>query len=284
MEIVRIIEKLGLSPALNIEQIKREEDGSYYSVWRISDGEAEYILKEAKEYELEVYEKLLHSLKHTPRLFRSITDDEKAYLLLEYISGEDLRIASRKKLTLALDALIGIQEGSWENHALASIGYTFEKSLESRISRGKYLNDPMLEKAYERFLKVYKDSPRTLCHDDLLPFNVIVSDERAVIIDWEYAGMLPYLTSFARLISHGREENGSFFYLSREDRAFAVYYYYEKLIRAQGISLEKYLNDLEYFLFYENCEWVYCGNKYGDTDSERYKEYLELAKAQAERL
>ena len=285
MEIVRIIEKLGLSPALNIEQIKREEDGSYYSVWRISDGGAEYILKEAKEYELEVYKKLLRpESRYTPRLFKTVADGDRSYLLLEYVTGEDLRTASRSKLKLALDALNGIQEGSWENRDLDSFGYTFEKSLESRISRGKYLNDPMLEKAYARFLKVYKEAPRALCHDDLLPFNVIVSDDRAVIIDWEYAGMLPYLTSFARLIAHGREENGSFFYLSREDRAFAVDYYYEKLIKAKGISREKYLNDLEYFLFYENCEWVYCGNKYGDTDSERYKEYLELARSQADKL
>lgn len=285
MEIERILDKLGLSEAGSITQIKNEEGGSDYNVWRIHSGSGDYIFKEAKEYELEVYVKLLRGdSRHTPRFFRSFSDGEKAFILLEYVSGEDLRIASRDKLKLALDALIGIQNVSWENHTPESFGYTFEKSLEGRIIRGKYLNDQKLEEAYARFLKVYQESPRTLCHDDLLPLNVIVSDKRAVIIDWEYAGMLPYLTSFARLIAHGRDYKNAFFYLSGEDRAFAVDYYYEKLIKSKGICREKYLNDLEYYIFYEYSEWVYCGNKYGDTDSERFKEYAELAKKQAEKL
>lgn len=54
--------------------------------------------------------------------------------------------------------------------------------------------------------------------DDLLPFNVIVSDDRAVLIDWEYGGILPYPSSFARLIAHGEEAEDSLFHMTREDR------------------------------------------------------------------
>ena len=86
-----------------------------------------------------------------------------------------------------------------------------------------------LEEAYASFMKIYQTTPRTLCHDDLLPFNLLIG-ERAVLIDWEYGGVLPYPTSFARLIAHGREEEGAFFCMTREDRVFAIQYYYDGLI------------------------------------------------------
>ena len=34
-------------------------------------------------------------------------------------------------------------------------------------------------------------------------------------------------------------------------------------------------------MFYEYCEWVFVGHKYGDTESEYYKKYLPLARRQA---
>ena len=66
-----------------------------------------------------------------------------------------------------------------------------------------------LEQAYERYLRIYSDIPRTLCHDDLLPFNVICAEKRAVIIDWEYAGMQdPHLdiAMFAVYAMYDREQ------------------------------------------------------------------------------
>ena len=54
--------------------------------------------------------------------------------------------------------------------------------------------------------------------------------------------------------------------------------------KEKGISYDEWLNTLEYFLFYEYCEWVFVGNKYNDTNGIYYKKYLPIAKKQAEKI
>ena len=186
---------------------------------------------------------------------------------------------NRAKLTCALDALISLQRRTWGS-GNGSLG----KSLLQRQDRGRHLNDPLLEEAYEKFLSVYQSVPRTLCHDDLLPFNIIASEERAVLIDWECGGVLPYPTSFARLIAHAEEDQDALFYMTEADKQFAIAYYYDNLLKDKGISYTNWRNTLEFFLFYEYCEWVFVGNKYHATDGEYYKKYLPMAKKQAAKI
>ena len=126
-------------------------------------------------------------------------------------------------------------------------------------------------------LRLYSLTPRTLCHDDLLPFNVLISSEKAVLIDWEYAGILPYPSSLARLIAHGEEDPAAFFCMTAVDKSFAIDYYFEHLIKSKDISYADYRRTLDYFLLYEYCEWIMLGIKYGDTSSERYQKYLAKA-------
>jgi thiamine kinase-like enzyme len=187
-------------------------------------------------------------------------------------------------LTLALDALIALQRRYWSADEKRGVGLSFSEALERRIDRGRYLGDDELEAAYGHYIERFKTAPRTLCHDDLLPFNVLVSERRATLIDWEVAGILPYLTPLARLIAHGREDDGAFFYMKDEDKAFAVDYYYENLAKEKGISREEYLRDVDLFLLYEYCEWIMLGVKYEDADMERYREYYALAKAHLKRI
>lgn len=269
-----------------VTQLKREENDELYQVWRIDSGDASYILKEAGAQEAETYQSILAELNESsvPTLYQTVDADGKMYLLMEYIDGDNLCHCNRPKLTAALDALISLQQKTWDSRALAEYGYSYGKSLRDRRTRGKYLNDPLLEEVYEAFLAVYQTVPRALCHDDLLPFNVIASEHRAVLIDWEYGGILPYPTAFARLIAHGEDKENAFFYMTQADRHFAIDYYYDRLLKEKGISYTDWRNTLAYFLFYEYCEWVFVGNKYGDTDGEYYQKYLPMARQQAEQI
>ncbi len=288
MEIQDILRQFTvLSTANRIEavQLKHEEDDAPYRVWRIDTDEASYILKEAKAREAEIYRQLLVSLNdEVPTIYETLILDDKTYLLMEYIIGEDLRKCNRRKLTFALDALIAMQKKTWESKTLSAYGDTFADSLCRRQNRGKYLHDAQLEEAYGRFLQVYKSVPRTLCHDDLLPFNIIVSDHRAVLIDWECGGILPYPVAFARLIAFGEETEDTFFYMTRADKDFAIDYYFRNLLQEKGITYADWRRALDYFLFYEACEWVYVGNRYEATDGAYYQKYLPIAKAQAQKL
>lgn len=279
-KILKQIDAVSISPNAIITQLLHEEDNEPYQVWRIDTENNSYILKQAKENEAEIYQSILAPLTDgIPTIYQTITIEDKIYLLMEYIDGEDLCKCNRAKLTSALDALISLQIETWE-----SSSYGFDNSLKHRENRGNYLNDPLLEIAYGRFLQVYQSTPRALCHDDLLPFNVIASDQKAVLIDWEVGGILPYPTSFARLIAHAEENAGALFYMTQADKEFAIDYYYEHLLKHKGISYAQWRDALEFFLFYEYCEWVYVVNKYNATDGEYYKKYLPIAKKQAEKL
>lgn len=166
----------------------------------------------------------------------------------------------------------------WERRECQAVDLTFEASLPRQQNRGKYLNDADLEHAYAEYLRLYSSVPRTLCHDDLLPFNVLCANGHATIIDWEYAAILPYPTSLARLTAHGEEDESAFFYMTQADKDYAIEYYFEHLLKENGIDYNDYRRTLDYFLLYEYCEWIMLGVKYNETDSERFQKYYAKAK------
>lgn len=284
-EIIQRIDAVLISENATITQLKHEEDDEFYQVWRIHSNGKNYLLKQAKGDEKEIYPALLSDCKDSvPALYQTITADENTYLVLEYIDGENVCKCNREKLILTLNALISLQEKTWESLDFKGIEHLFTKSVAHRENRGKYLCDELLERAYAEFLRVYQSVPKALCHDDLLPFNVLCAQEKAVFIDWEAGGILPYPTSFARLIAHTEEREGALFYMSQADKDFAVEYYYAKLLKNKGISYLEWKKTLEYFLFYEYCEWVFVGHKYNATDGEYYQKYLPLAQKQAVKI
>jgi thiamine kinase-like enzyme len=200
--------------------------------------------------------------------------------VLSYFAGEVIEEKESykqvKELINAVNALIYIQNYYWNNDKYNNIGYTYDKSLKGRIDRGNYLNDKDLEDEYKVYLDLYSKLPKTLCNDDLLPFNIINNYE-AKIIDWEYAGMLPYLTSFARLLAHAGEDD-EFFYMKEADKDFIIKYYYDNLLKSKDIDYNDYLYSLNYFFLYEYCEWIMLGNKYENSNIERYNMYKDKAK------
>lgn len=282
MQIVGVLESMHRARAeseIEITPFVSAEDGEAYSVWKITrDGKTD-VLKKAKEYEAEVYSTFFaHLNSGAPRVEGIATLDGETYILMEYVEGHDLCRCNRADLIKTLDALIALQNAHWEDRTHAESGYSFGKSLGQRERRGNYLQDPALEAAYGRFLTEYRTLPRTLCHDDLLPFNVIVNADRAVLIDWEYAGILPYPAPLARLIAHGEPHADAFFFMTDEDRSFAIDYYYAHLVKEKGIPYAQYRRSLDLFLLYEYCEWIMLGVKYEDADQMRHAQYREKAK------
>lgn len=270
---IDILKSMNISPS-SVRPFKSVEDASEYEAWLISDGEDKYVLKKAKGDELVIYRTFFSEpVAGAPRFIKSAKAEDGDYFLMEYFKGQDLCKCNRKSLMRALDALIAIQEKYWNSEPLF-----YEKALESRRNRGKYLFDTDLEEAYSRFLAEFEALPRTLCHDDLLPFNILVADKGAALIDWEVAGVLPYPTSLARLIAHTENDPEYLFYMSDDDRAFAVDYYYDNLVKGKGISYSDYRRSLDLFLFYEYCEWIMVGNKYENAKGELFEKYTVKAK------
>lgn len=285
-ELIGILDRLGqhgireemLSPFLC------DEDGSEYAVWLVDTGGSKTVLKRAKGCEVEIYRRFFPEEKpYVPAFLGAAEYGGDTFFLTEYCPGTDLKVCTRGALQKALDALIAMQDEFWERADLYDAAVTLSKGLENVARRGQYLGSAQLEKAYAQFVRLYRTTPRTLCHDDLLPFNLLIG-ERAVLIDWEYGGMLPYPASLARLIAHGREEDGAYFYLTQADRSFAIDYYYENLVRPHGIAWEDYRQTLDHFLLFEYCEWIMVGNKYGSREDERYIRSRALAEELAAAL
>lgn len=278
-DIIRRLDMFSNESDIQITPFKSFEDDSTYEVWLIESTFEKCVLKKAKNVEADIYTTFFENkIQGVPKFISEINDNENTYIIMEYIDGKTLCKCDRESLKKTLDALISIQNKYWNDSAHNNIGYTFEKSMQSRINRGKYLCDEELEKVYQEFLSVYSKIPRTLCHDDLLPFNVIVGENSASLIDWEYAGILPYPASIARLLAHTEENENALFYMTNEDKEFAKKYYYDNLVSKHDIPYDEYKYTVDLFFLYEYCEWIMLANKYPDADKERAAVYTRKAK------
>ena len=268
-----------LSPGASVQRMAYEEGGGFYDAWRIADGPEAYLLKAAGENELTVYRRLGNRLDALPRCYGTTTYRNRTYILLEFVEGRSLMRCERGDLVRVLDAMIALQDAFWGTGK--RIGRSVSRTLPRLRRRRAYLPEPQLRTAYDRFLALYPTLPRTLCHDDLLPFNLIVGDERAVFIDWEEAGVLPYPAMLARLLSHGSEHGETPFFLTAADKAFALDYYYERLLKPKGVPRADYDRAMAMFTFYELTEWVYVYRKYNKKPDALYEYYLTQANTAA---
>lgn len=278
-----ILQKMGFEPEIRaVVPFLREEDGSPYQVWKIETAQGSYVLKKTSRTEKEVYEVFLPGCDYAPKLYGAWQDQGETWLLMEYIQGERMSHCTREKLKRTLDALISGQKQYWQDTTLAEVGYRYGEVFQSRCRRLAYLGE--LSECYSAYLDEFAAVPRTLCSDDLLPFNVLVNGDRAVILDWADAGILPYPCGLARLLAFGMEEPDWIFQMTQADREFALDYYYENLIREKGISRNAYDRTMKLFFFKEYSEWICCAARSGDYGSLNYKKYAPMAEKLAREL
>lgn len=266
---------------LEAEAFRAEEDGREYAVWKLRTDRGPLVLKKTIPREQAVYETFFREGGAVPRVYGFCEYGGETWMLMEFVSGESMSRCTRSRLIRTLDALIEVQDRWWEDRDHEETGYGFSASWPNRLKRLEYMGD--LAEAYRAYLDEVRRIPRTLCNDDLLPFNVLADEGRAVILDWEFAGILPWPCSITRLLAFGEPE-GDLFVMTEEDRAFALTYYYEKLISRRGISRAEYDRTMDLFFLKEYSEWVYCAAVSGDYEMEYYKKYSEKARNLARKL
>lgn len=270
-----------LSPDPAVQQMAYEEGGGFYSAWRITDAHGAYLLKVAGENELGVYRRLGNKSDALPRFFGAAPYHNKTYILLEFVEGRSLMRCERGDLVRVLDAMIALQDVYWDTRK--RVGRSVTRTLPRLRQRRVYLPEPELRTVYDRFLALYPTLHRTLCHDDLLPFNLILGDGRTVFIDWEEAGVLPYPAMLSRLLAHGSEQGETPFYMTAADKAFAMDYY-ERFIAHRGIPRDEYAQAMALFRFFELTEWVYVYRKYRKKSDALYEYYLTQAQNAAKEI
>lgn len=283
-EIRTILAKLNFPcPVASITRFCREEDGSPYDVWKIETDSVTAVLKKtSQEEELTCQAFFPNGGSGVPKTYGFTEHNSETYMLMEFFEGETMSRSNREKLILTLEALIQMQEKYWGNAELADIGWTFEKRHAARKKRLPYMED--LADAYSAYLEADRTVPRTLCNDDLLPFNVLVDAERAVIIDWEFGGILPYPCALVRLLAFGEENTDFMFQMSMADKEFAIQYYYDHLIKRKGISWDEYIRTMKLFFLKEYSEWVYFARSSNDFTKPEYQKYYAKCKKLAKDL
>lgn len=92
---------------VSICQVKREEDDTYYEVWRIYSDKGVYIIKECKEFESDIYNTILKEGEYcVPKYFSTAVYEGKDFILLENLEGDNLNNCTKEKLISFLDSLI----------------------------------------------------------------------------------------------------------------------------------------------------------------------------------
>ena len=266
---------------LDARPFRAEEDGRDYAVWKLDTDQGTMVLKRTNEAERAVYGSFFQEGGPVPKVYAFAEVEGEVWMLMEFISGQSMSRCTRDRLIRTLDALCDSQSRWWGDESHTDIGYGFHRCWSGRHKRLMYMGE--LTDAYEAYLEEFSRVPRTLCNDDLLPFNVLADEERAVILDWEYGGILPYPSALARFLAFG-EEGNDLFQMTEADRSFALTYYYEKLVAPRGISRAEYDRTMDLFFFKEYSEWVYCAAVSGDYEMEYYKKYGEKARILARKL
>ena len=257
-----------------------ESKGHYKNIYKIITPSKTYVLKKAKDYELDIY-KHAQGLPSIPRFYGSYHYYCNDYILFEFVEGHNVMKMDRNTLIKVVDAIIAIQDKCW------MIKETFGESLEaahgSRYKRLSYLPDELKE-TYEQYIEYFKKTPLTFSHEDLLPFNVLSKKDRVCFIDLEVGGILPYPTMLARLIAHTSDDKKAMFYLSKEDYRFAIEYYYSNFIKNKGISYDEYIKTINLFIFNELIEWIYVYKKNNYQPNNFYNSYYRKALLKIEEL
>lgn len=273
MNVVNIIKKIIKNDNFSYQRMKYEDSDGFYNVWKIEFDNKFYILKQVKNKELNFYNNILSD--YIPKIYGNCSYYNKQYILIEYINGNNLMKCERKALEKTLNAIINIQNTylNYNNELISN----YEEVFKNVINRKQYLKDEKLEKTYDMFINRYQNIKKTLIHKDLLPFNVIVNEDKAVLIDWGYYGILPYPLMLCRLIAHCKNDINYLFYMNDEDKIFAIEYYYSHFISSLGIDYNTYLDDINYFMFYEYTEWVFVYNKYNKEKDDMFNYYYNKA-------
>ena len=248
--------------------------GFYKYVYKIKHLSKTYVLKQAKEKELDLYLSLNNTIKCIPNFYGSYHFYNKDYILIDYFDGYNAMRLNREDLIKIIDAIIDAQKIYWLSNE--TFGITFNDSLNKKEKLIEYIPNELRD-TYHLYLQYFKKAPRTFSHEDLLPFNVLIKGNDVCFIDLEVGGILPYPTMLSRLIAFTEEKDNALFYLKKEDYQYALTYYYDNFILGKNIRKEEYLITMELFIFNELLEFVWSYRKHNFKPDDRYNKMYALS-------
>lgn len=253
-----IFSRLSGEPVVEIQQLcerygSAEDDVRRYDVYTAELSEGSRVLKKTNRRELSNYQRYLGKTRlNVPRYFGSFEDGGDVWILLENITGKDLRDMTVELAISAADSLAEIQN----TFMGCSDTERFEVYRERIEKRQRYIDsDPLIGKAYDLFVERQNSCPRTLSNGDFLQFNAIEAGGRVYVIDWGFGGIMPYSLDIARFIAHGTENRATFpFYMTVEQKKIFLRRVYEKLTRKPEYG--QFIYDIKLAVLNEYVEFI----------------------------
>lgn len=238
-----------------------EDDVRYYDVYEVECSSGKRVLKQTDTREVYNYETyLLDENFPVPRYYGKYIQEDIVWILVEYVSGDDLRNMTDALAIDSAECLAQIQNKYWqqdENEFLHSkTDDRFEVYWKRILKRAVSVADnSKLRKAYQLFLDRQLVCPRTLSNGDFLQYNVMQEDDTVKIIDWGFGGIMPYSLDIARFIAHATKTGCTFpFFMTDEQKILFINSVYEKLTRKP--EYEQYLQDIKLSVLNEYIEFV----------------------------
>lgn len=246
-----------------VEQFCDDGEGELnrYNVYKITVDGMHYVLKKSDVRERNIYQDFLEGNDFkVPRFYGSVETEGSLWILIEYIEGNDLRDFTEDDAYACADSITSIMNAYWQKDEREfqekKQDDRFERYWARIQKRARCLaGEPELAQAYDVFLERQKTCPRTLCNGDFLQFNAISHEGSVYVIDWAFAGIMPYSLDIARMIAHGTEERTTFpFYMTDAQRNLYVEEVYKKL--REKPDWERYLEDIRLSLLNEYVEFI----------------------------
>lgn len=261
-----------------IEQFRDDGEGvlTKYNVYKVSAESGTYVLKKSDDKEIFAYEKLLRGKElPVPEYYGCAEHDSEKWILIEFLEGIDLRNFTEEMAHACAKSICQIMSMYWQNSKEEfeenKLDDRFERYWARINKRAECLeSEPEMKAAYELFLKRQLECPRTLCNGDFLQYNGVYNEANVKLIDWAFAGIMPYALDIARLIAHGTEDitSGFPFYMDDRLREIFVWEVYEGL-RCKP-EKERYIQDIRLALLNEYVEFIEWDLNEGTLDKEDY--------------
>lgn len=214
-----------------------------------------------------------------PTCYGKCENGSDFWILIENITGNDLRNMTDELAMAAADSITEIQNAYWmndqEEFAKNKADDRFDVYWKRINKRYDYIkNEPIIGEAYSIFLRRQLTCPRTLSNGDFLEFNAINHRNRVYIIDWGFGGIMPYSLDIARFLAHATVDRATFpFYMSDDQKELFIEKIFEKLIRKPEHS--QYIYDIKLAILNEYVEFVEADE---DESGWYYKHALQLSK------
>lgn len=256
-----------------------EDEVRYYDVYEVEYATGKKVLKRTGAREVFNYETyLLGKNFSVPSYYGKYIEKDIVWILIENISGDDLRNMTDELAISAADSLVQIQNDYWqqdvEEFQQKKMDDRFEVYWKRILKRAcSVAEHPKLRKAYQLFLNRQLECPRTLSNGDFLQFNTIQNNGKIKIIDWGFGGIMPYSLDIARFIAHATKTGCTFpFFMTDKQKELFVKCVYTKLDKKPEYS--QYIQDIKLAVLNEYIEFVEADE---DEDKWYYNHALELA-------